>query len=94
MKKVKQKSLRQLARELEVSPSYLSMILSGHRKCPEGLRGTLSMFTTVHNFEAKSSLARRRSTAELLPPAQGFWCRGPESNWGHADFQSAKSTFS
>ncbi len=42
---MKQKSLRQLAREIEVSPSYLSMILSGQRKCPEKLQGALSMFT-------------------------------------------------
>jgi len=41
-------SLRQLAKELEVSPSYLSMILNGQRKCPEKLQGALSMFTNVH----------------------------------------------
>ena|GEM_PF-2905730 len=37
---------------------------------------------------ATSSLARRHSTTELLPLAF-LWCRGPELNWGHADFQSA-----
>ena len=36
---------------------------------------------------ATLSLARRCSTAEPLPLS--IWCRGPESNWGHADFQSA-----
>ncbi len=35
---------------------------------------------------ATSSLARRHSTTELLPPGK---CRGPESDWRHADFQSA-----
>ena len=45
---MKQKSLRQFAKELEVSPSYLSMIITGQRKCPEKLRGALSMFTNVH----------------------------------------------
>jgi hypothetical protein len=35
---------------------------------------------------ATSSLARRHSTTELLPRKK---CRGPESDWGHADFQSA-----
>ena len=35
---------------------------------------------------AALSLARRCSTTEPLPH---LWCRGPESNWGHADFQSA-----
>ena len=43
----------------------------------------------------------RRDSNSRLPPWQGgvlplnyfrsglCWCRGPESNWGHADFQSA-----
>ena len=35
---------------------------------------------------ATLALARRCSTAELLPLG---WCRRPESNWRHADFQSA-----
>ncbi len=38
---------------------------------------------------ATSSLARRHSTTELLPPVPGEWCRGPESDWGHLDFQSS-----
>ena len=33
----KQKSLRTMAKELEISPSYLSMVLSGQRKCPPEL---------------------------------------------------------
>ena len=35
---------------------------------------------------ATLALARRCSTTEPLPH---IWCRDPESNWGHADFQSA-----
>ena len=83
MKKLKQK---ELAERLGISKSYLSMILSGQRIPNPELAERLSSLE-VHNFEAKYPLARRRSTAELLPFL--FWCRGPESNWGHADFQSA-----
>ena len=35
------------------------------------------------------ALARRCSTAELLPPITSIWWLRPESNWRHADFQSA-----
>ena len=51
----KQKSLRQVARELEVSPSYLSMILSGERKCPDRLQGALYSFTNVHKTKLDSA---------------------------------------
>ena len=56
----------ELAKELGISKSYLSMIMSGQRRCPEPLVGRLSSQKVV-NSVAKSSLARRRSTAELLP---------------------------
>jgi len=49
----KQKSLRQVARELEVSPSYLSMILSGQRNPNGQLRDklcSLGMFTNEANL--------------------------------------------
>ena len=70
----------ELAQQLGISKSYLSMILSGQRIPNEKLARRISSLE-VHNFEAKSSLARRHSTAELLPPLCGTWCRGPESNW-------------
>ena len=35
---------------------------------------------------ATLALARRCSTTELFP--QKTWCRDPELNWGHVDFQS------
>ena len=40
---------------------------------------------------ATPTLARLCSTPELLPPLISvfIWWRDPESNWGHADFQSA-----
>ena len=38
---MKQKSLRQQARELQISPSYLSMVLSGQRQPNPGLRDKL-----------------------------------------------------
>jgi len=51
----KYKSLRQVARELEVSPSYLSMILSGQRNPNTQLRDklcSLGMFTSEANLVA------------------------------------------
>ena len=63
----KQKSLRQLAKELEVSPSYLSMILSGQRKCPEKLQGTLSLFTDVHKPKLNGAWKAGTLPTELLP---------------------------
>jgi transcriptional regulator with XRE-family HTH domain len=63
----KQKSLRQLAKELEVSPSYLSMILSGQRKCPEKLQGSLFSFTNVHKSKLKGAWKAGTLPTELLP---------------------------
>jgi len=63
----KQKSLRQVARELQISPSYLSMILSRQRNPNSQLRDklcSLGMFTN----EAKVELGSKHSTAELHPP--------------------------
>jgi transcriptional regulator with XRE-family HTH domain len=59
----KQKSLRQLAKELEVSPAYLSMILSGQRNPNNQLRDklcSLGVFTNkasivAHNPEVVGS---------------------------------------
>jgi len=62
----KQKSLRQMARELQISPSYLSMILRGQRQPNPELREklcSLGMFTD----KAKLCLEGRHSTTELLP---------------------------
>jgi transcriptional regulator with XRE-family HTH domain len=44
-KKLKQ---NQLAKELGISKSYLSMILSGQRKCPPGLIEKLQSTAGVH----------------------------------------------
>ena len=62
----KQKSLRQLARELQISPSYLSMIFSGQRQPNPRLRDklcSLGLFTD----KARLCLEGRNSTTELLP---------------------------
>jgi transcriptional regulator with XRE-family HTH domain len=56
----------ELAQQLGISKSYLSMILSGQRIPNPELAQRISSLG-VHNFEAKSSLARRHSTTELLP---------------------------
>jgi transcriptional regulator with XRE-family HTH domain len=68
---MKRKSLRQLARELEVSPSYLSMILNGQRKCPEKLQGALYSFTNVHNAKLSSAWTAGTLPTELLPQSTG-----------------------
>jgi transcriptional regulator with XRE-family HTH domain len=63
---MKQKSLRQLARELEISPAYLSMILSGQRNPNTQLRDKLcsqGLFTS----EANIGLGSKHSTTELHP---------------------------
>ena len=56
----------ELAQRLGISKSYLSMILSGQRIPNQELAQRISSLE-VHKFEAKFSLARRRSTTELLP---------------------------
>ena len=56
----------ELAQKLGISKSYLSMILSGKRIPNPELAKAISS-QKVHNFEASFSLARRRSTTELLP---------------------------
>ena len=45
----KQKSLRQLAKELEISPSYLSMILSGQRNPNADLKNKLCSLGLLTN---------------------------------------------
>lgn len=40
----------QLAKDLGVSKSYLSMILGGQRKCPPELEGKLQSISEVHKF--------------------------------------------
>jgi transcriptional regulator with XRE-family HTH domain len=45
--KSNKQSLRQLAVELGISPSYLSMINSGQRKCPSEL---IEKLQSVHRF--------------------------------------------
>ncbi len=47
MKKLKQS---QLAKELGISKSYLSMILSGQRKCPSELGEKLQSIPGVHKL--------------------------------------------
>jgi len=56
----------ELARQLGISKSYLSMILSGQRKAKPELTKKLSSLGVV-NFEARFCLEGRNSTTELLP---------------------------
>jgi len=67
----KQKSLRQQAKELGVSPSYLSMILSGQRKCPSELEGKLQTISGVHKVVNISS--------QFLPSKQAVAGSSPVS---------------
>ncbi len=64
MKKLKQS---QLAEELGISKSYLSMILSGQRKCPQKLQGALSLFTNVHKTKLNGAWKAGTLPTELLP---------------------------
>jgi len=69
MKKLKQS---QIAKELGISKSYLSMILSGQRKCPPELMGKLQSIPGVHkvvNNELWDSLYTQevRGSSPLLP---------------------------
>jgi transcriptional regulator with XRE-family HTH domain len=50
----KQKSLRQLARELGVSHSYLSQVQHGKRPASEKVEKALDMVSMVSNTEAKT----------------------------------------
>ena len=63
----KHKSLRQVARELEISPAYLSMIKSGQRNPSAQLRDKLCSLGLL-TFEPSFSLGSKHSTAELHPP--------------------------
>jgi len=62
----KHKSLRQLAKELGVSPAYLSMIISGQRNPNPQLRDKLCSLGLLTS-EAKIGLGSKHSTAELHP---------------------------
>jgi len=64
--KRKQKSLRQLARELEISPAYLSMILSGERNPNNALRYKLCSLGLLTS-ECGIGLGSKHSAAELHP---------------------------
>ena len=50
----------ELANQLGISKSYLSMIVNGQRRCPPELAERLSSQKSV-NFEAILSFARRKS---------------------------------
>jgi transcriptional regulator with XRE-family HTH domain len=56
----------ELAKQLGISKSYLSMILSGQRKASPEMARKLSSLKVV-NFKARFCLEGRNSTTELLP---------------------------
>ena len=68
----------ELARELGISKSYLSMILNGQRRCPEHLVGILSSQKVV-NSVAKLSL-RGRCPKPLDECATKNWLGIQDSN--------------
>jgi transcriptional regulator with XRE-family HTH domain len=63
MKKINQS---QIAKELGISKSYLSMILSGQRQVSQEMWDKLSSLG-VHKFVPTARLGSRHSTTELLP---------------------------
>jgi len=68
----REKSLRQQARELQISPSYLSMILSGQRQ-PSAMLKDKMCSLGVFTDKAKFFLEGRNSTTELLPRDQTYF---------------------
>ncbi len=72
----RQKSLRQLAKELEISLAYLSMILSGQRKCPLELEGkihTQNVHKTVNKTASESASQIESREFESRLPLQNFF---------------------
>jgi len=61
----------EMARQLGISKSYLSMILSGQRPCPTELADKIRSQDFVNN-EAKISFARRKSGVRVpsAPPGK------------------------
>ena len=57
----------EIAKELGISKSYLSMILNGQRKCPEKLRGAIFSFTNIHKTNLKPAWKSGTLPTELLP---------------------------
>ena len=60
----------ELANQLGISKSYMSMIMNGQRRCPPELEQRLSSQKVV-NFEAELSFARRKSGVRVssAPPS-------------------------
>ena len=80
---MKQKSLRQQARELQISPSYLSMVLSGQRQPNPGLRDklcSLGMLTSEANLSLRGRCPRPLDECATLAGDPGFepGLTGPE----------------
>jgi hypothetical protein len=65
----KKKSLRTLAKELQISPAYLSLILAGKRRPNEILAKKLCIMGLLHSKQARTpvGLGSKHSTAELHP---------------------------
>ena len=74
MQKLKQSHL---AKQVGISKSYLSMILSGQRKCPPELMDKLSSLGVV-NFEARLSLRGR--CPKPLDECATIWLGKKDSN--------------
>ena len=80
---MRQKSLRQQARELQISPSYLSMILSGQRQPNPRLNDklcSLGMFTDKANLSLRGRCPRPLDECAKLAGDPGFepGLTGPE----------------
>jgi len=75
MKKLKQS---QLAKQLGISKSYLSMILSGQRKCPIELMDKLQSTQGVHNLvnNQLQFLPSKQRVVGSNPSRDAFCIRG------------------
>ena len=77
-----------IAKKLGISKSYLSMILSGKRKCPEKFQFTIEVFTNVHSQKLKPAWKAGTLPTELLPHAKqsyfsltGYACQNSLTLW-------------
>ena len=83
----KQKSLRQLAKELGVSHSYLSQVQNGKRPASEKVNEALEMVSMVSKSEASSGLKIRRRNPCGFESHPRHWAQSGNNifcRWGNA----------
>jgi len=86
---MKRTNQTQIAEELGISKSYLSMILSGQRKCPANLAERLQAIPGVHkSVNLQSCIVPSKQRVEGSNPSRD----SVEPNWRHAIARFFRST--